>query len=407
MPRGRPRERRHERVPPLRGHLDQVDLFRVLTFAAVVAVHSFAFTNPPDSHVANGFAVVLHFTREAFFFLTGFVLVHAQRDRTLQVRRFWARRLRLIGIPYLVWSVLYWAFGLWLRPAAGRPGDQRPGLGRAGRARRVPPVLPDGLDPGLPGLPAAARAGPRLPPRAARPRGRAAGRTRSRSCTGCTTSRRPPGSPAGWPATPTCCCRPTCSGSCSGCSPRSTWTGRRPGSWPAPARSSPPASWPSPRASPGTRCRLSQGTPSVDTAASAVLQPVMVLDSLGVIAVLLVVSLRWGAGPAGPPARRPGPRAGARPRRSASTSSTPSCSTACWPWACTGPSRRSSRSRTRPSLAWVLTLAGSVVLVALFRRTPLSLPLTGRSRPRREGRRRPTPEPAPAAPVPAAAGGTP
>ncbi len=71
-------------LPPVRGHLDQVDLFRTLTFASVVAVHAFAFTSAPDGPVAGGVAMLLHYTREAFFFLTGFVLVHAQRDRQLQ-----------------------------------------------------------------------------------------------------------------------------------------------------------------------------------------------------------------------------------------------------------------------------------------------------------------------------------
>jgi len=94
-------------APPVRGHLDQVDLFRVLTFAAVVAVHSTAFTNPPVSTAAGGAGQLLHFTREAFFFQTGFVLVHSQGRRPLQLRRFWTRRFRLIGLPYLAWTLLY------------------------------------------------------------------------------------------------------------------------------------------------------------------------------------------------------------------------------------------------------------------------------------------------------------
>lgn len=103
------------------GHLEQVDLFRILTFAAVVAVHSFAFTNPSESVSANAVAMLLHFTREAFFVLTGFVLVYAQRNRTLVPTRFWGRRFRLIGVPYLVWTVIYWAYGelLWPDPDRG------------------------------------------------------------------------------------------------------------------------------------------------------------------------------------------------------------------------------------------------------------------------------------------------
>lgn len=108
-------------VPPrrdlLHGHLHQLDLFRVLTIGTMIAVHSFAFTNPSDSVAANGLGMVLHFTREAFFFLTGLVLVYAQKDRPLDVRRFWRRRFGLIGIPYVVWSLIYFGYATAHAPA--------------------------------------------------------------------------------------------------------------------------------------------------------------------------------------------------------------------------------------------------------------------------------------------------
>lgn len=105
--------------PPARGHLQQVDLFRVVTFAAVVGVHSLGATASPDSVAAGEVGVVLHYTREAFFLLTGFVLAHSQRDRPLQLGRFWSRRMTLVGVPYLVWSLLYTVLDWQL---AGRPG---------------------------------------------------------------------------------------------------------------------------------------------------------------------------------------------------------------------------------------------------------------------------------------------
>lgn len=95
------------RRAPTRGHLDQVDLFRVITFAAVVAVHSTAYTNPSISTGEGAAGQLLHFTREAFFFLTGFVLVFSQGRKPLQPLRFWGRRFKLIGIPYLVWTAIY------------------------------------------------------------------------------------------------------------------------------------------------------------------------------------------------------------------------------------------------------------------------------------------------------------
>ncbi len=88
------------------GHIHEVDLIRVLTFAAVIAVHTVATINPPNSVPAGGVAMLLHFTREAFFALTAFVLVHHYRDG-LSVVPFWRRRFLLVGTAYVIWSVIY------------------------------------------------------------------------------------------------------------------------------------------------------------------------------------------------------------------------------------------------------------------------------------------------------------
>ncbi|MCA1837181.1 MAG: acyltransferase, partial [Actinobacteria bacterium] len=87
-------------------HIYAVDLVRVLTFACVIAVHTVATINPADSVPAGGAAMLLHFTREAFFALTAFVLVHRYRNR-LRLRPFWRRRFLLVGVPYVIWSVIY------------------------------------------------------------------------------------------------------------------------------------------------------------------------------------------------------------------------------------------------------------------------------------------------------------
>lgn len=96
-------------------HVHAVDLLRVLTFAAVVAVHTVATVNPPDSVPTGGAAMLLHFTREAFFALTAFVLVHRYRDQ-LPVVPFWRRRFLLVGVPYLLWSVIYSGLALITTP---------------------------------------------------------------------------------------------------------------------------------------------------------------------------------------------------------------------------------------------------------------------------------------------------
>jgi peptidoglycan/LPS O-acetylase OafA/YrhL len=97
------------------GHVYAVDLVRVLTFASVIAVHTVATITPLDNVPAGGAAMLLHFTREAFFALTAFVLVHRYRDR-LPVVPFWRRRFLLVGAPYVIWSVIYSGLALIMVP---------------------------------------------------------------------------------------------------------------------------------------------------------------------------------------------------------------------------------------------------------------------------------------------------
>ncbi len=89
------------------GHLYQIDLFRMLTFVAVVFVHATGATTSATSLTANGTLNLLHFTREAFFFLTAFVLFHTYYRRPPVATTFWRRRFLLVGVPYVAWSVFY------------------------------------------------------------------------------------------------------------------------------------------------------------------------------------------------------------------------------------------------------------------------------------------------------------
>jgi peptidoglycan/LPS O-acetylase OafA/YrhL len=51
---------------------------------------------------------VLHVSREVFFLLTAFVLVYSYRKRpAVRWPAFWRRRYLLIGVPYVVWSAIY------------------------------------------------------------------------------------------------------------------------------------------------------------------------------------------------------------------------------------------------------------------------------------------------------------
>lgn len=93
---------------PRKPYVHAVDVVRLVTFVCVVGVHAVSMTmNPQD--VTTGTAVsALHFTRGAFFILSAFVLTYAQGDRPMNVRTFWPRRFLYVGVPYLVWSIVYW-----------------------------------------------------------------------------------------------------------------------------------------------------------------------------------------------------------------------------------------------------------------------------------------------------------
>lgn len=94
---------------PRRPHVWQVDLLRIAPMIGVVAVHALAFTAPQDSVVGGALLMALHVNREAFFFISAFVLFYATGayEQAFDVKRFWRRRFPLVVVPYLIWSLLY------------------------------------------------------------------------------------------------------------------------------------------------------------------------------------------------------------------------------------------------------------------------------------------------------------
>jgi peptidoglycan/LPS O-acetylase OafA/YrhL len=90
-----------------RRHVYEADVVRVLTFACVIAVHTISHTNSASDVPANGFEMLLHFTREAFFCLTGFVLLHGSIGRPILVTAFWRKRIAAVGVPYVAWTLVY------------------------------------------------------------------------------------------------------------------------------------------------------------------------------------------------------------------------------------------------------------------------------------------------------------
>jgi peptidoglycan/LPS O-acetylase OafA/YrhL len=100
-----------------RRKLYELEVVRVLTFACVIAVHVISHTARGDVPLVASLTL-LHFTREAFFALTGFVLTYSYLRKPKPMREFWPKRFLLVGVPYVVWSFIYCVVS-----AIGKPFD--------------------------------------------------------------------------------------------------------------------------------------------------------------------------------------------------------------------------------------------------------------------------------------------
>ena len=94
-------------APRKRRHIHEIDIIRILTFASVIGVHTISHTVSADDVPLHVVLALLHFTREPFFWITGFVLMWSYFHKPVPMRKFWPRRFLLVGVPYLVWSFLY------------------------------------------------------------------------------------------------------------------------------------------------------------------------------------------------------------------------------------------------------------------------------------------------------------
>ena len=94
-------------APATRKHLWEVDIVRILTFLCVIGVHTTSHTIATNDLPLYLLLGLMHFTRNVFFALTAFVLVYSYLHKPVPMKRFWPRRFLLVGVPYLVWSVIY------------------------------------------------------------------------------------------------------------------------------------------------------------------------------------------------------------------------------------------------------------------------------------------------------------
>ncbi len=114
-----------------RPHLYEIDLTRSVTVLSVIAVHVAAYTlvlavTPLGQQLQNAAVDLLHFTREIFLAITGFVLTYSYANRPFSAKAFWRKRGIGVLLPYVVWSLFYeiftkpapapWSAAPWLAP---------------------------------------------------------------------------------------------------------------------------------------------------------------------------------------------------------------------------------------------------------------------------------------------------
>jgi peptidoglycan/LPS O-acetylase OafA/YrhL len=97
-----------------RQRLDQVDAMRPMKQAGVLSTHVLIFFAPAAASVSSGAALLLlHVSREGFFFVSACMLTYAYQDIGKGgLGRFYRRRFVSVGIPYLCWTVIYFLYGL-------------------------------------------------------------------------------------------------------------------------------------------------------------------------------------------------------------------------------------------------------------------------------------------------------
>lgn len=88
-------------------HLDAVDVVRMLTIGLVIGVHSVNILPQAGGISTGAFITVFHVSRQVFVVLTTLVLVHVYGRRPVSWVAFWRRRYALVAVPYATWTLIY------------------------------------------------------------------------------------------------------------------------------------------------------------------------------------------------------------------------------------------------------------------------------------------------------------
>lgn len=109
--------------------LAHVDAMRPLKQLGVVTNHSLIFFAPAASIFASSSILLLHVTREAFLFIGACMLTYAYPAlRRQDLKRFYRRRFMAVGIPYICWTIIYFALSFKVHHYSWSSGLERFGI---------------------------------------------------------------------------------------------------------------------------------------------------------------------------------------------------------------------------------------------------------------------------------------
>jgi peptidoglycan/LPS O-acetylase OafA/YrhL len=110
----------HGTTAPAKGtrqRLEHVDAMRPVKQAGVVSTHTLLAFAPAAALATGASLMLLHVTREAFLFVSSCMLAYSYRGLAkMDLRSYFGRRFVSVGVPYLCWTVIYFAITAPVQP---------------------------------------------------------------------------------------------------------------------------------------------------------------------------------------------------------------------------------------------------------------------------------------------------
>lgn len=102
-------------------HLFELDFIRTITVISVVALHTISYMkylalNPASLQWLLILGHTLNYSRYMFMFATAFVLTYVYSHKNLEIKKFYSKRLLVVFVPYVLWSIIYIIFNRYPLP---------------------------------------------------------------------------------------------------------------------------------------------------------------------------------------------------------------------------------------------------------------------------------------------------